>query len=184
MFWDKWRLKNTTQQTTMSQIKVKEDLEKAGLQITTIDELRDYLIKSVNRAVIRAKYMEIITGFSNNIEAKVSDDYDDLIEAIMAKTGTVITRDELTLKASAQGQEKERKKGDDELTCDEVIARTWIGLDGDIVMILPRNRRGIDPELLQLHNTNVDVSVQNWRYLLDTIIRGVEILSGASRFSR
>jgi hypothetical protein len=102
----------------------------------------------------------------------------------MAKRGTVIARDELRLTSSTQGQEKERKKEDDELTCDEVLARTWIGIDGDIVMILPKSRRAIDPELLQLHNTNVDVSVQNWRYLLDTIIRGVEILSGAAKLSR
>jgi hypothetical protein len=183
MFWDKWRLKNA-EQRTMSQIDVKEEIGKPWLQITTPEELREYLIKSVNRAVIRARYMEIITGFSDNIEAKVSDDYDDLIEAIMAKRGTVITRDELRLKSSTQGQEKERKKEDDELTCDEVLARTWIGIDGDIVMILPKSRRAIDPELLQLHNTNVDVSVQNWRYLLDTIIRGVEILSGAAKLSR
>ena len=103
MFWDKWRLKNA-EQRTMSQIDVKEEIGKPWLQITTPEELREYLIKSVNRAVIRARYMEIITGFSDNIEAKVSDDYDDLIEAIMAKRGTVITRDELRLKSSTQGQ--------------------------------------------------------------------------------
>jgi hypothetical protein len=45
-------------------------------------------------------------------------------------------------------------------------------------MILPRNRAGIDPEVLQLHKANVDVAVQNWRYFLDTMIKGIQILAG------
>ena len=63
-----------------------------------------------------------------------------------------------------------------ELKCDKIIARTWMGIDGDVIMLLDEKNR-IDPELLALHRANVDVSVQNWRYMLNTIVSVTKVLS-------
>jgi hypothetical protein len=186
MFLDlKWRQKQI-EPSAVSQIAVREET-----RIPTLNEIRTYLLRRANKAIVRARYMEIITGFTDNIEAKISDDYDDLIEAILTKSGKDLTLDALAMdvlklepNALAQERLEKREKKPDELTCDEILARTWIGIDGDIVMILPKKRGGPDPALIQLHNANVDVSVQNWKYLLDTIIRGVEILAGVTRSTK
>jgi hypothetical protein len=181
MFFDlKWRQKRQVEPGTESQIGVKPEI-----RILTLNEIRAYLLRRANKAIVRARYMEIVTGFSDNIEGKISDDYDDLIEAILTKSGKDLTLDVLAMdilepEPNAQDQQRseKRRKEPDELTCDEIIARTWIGIDGDLVMMLPKKRHGIDPALIQLHNVNVDVSVQNWRHVLDTILQGLGILAG------
>jgi hypothetical protein len=181
MFFDlKWRQKKQVEPGTESQIGVKPEI-----RILTLNEIRSYMLRRANKAIVRARYMEIVTGFSDNIEGKISDDYDDLIEAILTKSGKDLTLDALAMdilepEPNAQGQQRreKRQKEADELTCDEIIARTWIGIDGDVVMLLPKKRHAIDPALIQLHNVNVDVSVQNWRKVLDTIIQGLGILAG------
>lgn len=142
--------------------------------IIDINEIRRNLLQTVNSAVIAAKYMEIITASSDNINAKISPEYLDLVPAITARSG-----DDVAIEPKEKGNEGTRKKASDELSA-EILARTWIGLDGDVAMILPKSRAGIDtnPEILQLHKANVDVAVQNWRYFLDTMIKGVQILAG------
>jgi hypothetical protein len=152
--------------------------------IRDIREIRHNLLQTVNSAVIAAKYMEIITASSDNINAKISPEYLDLVPAITAKSGDEVAIEPKEegkegINPKAEGNEGTRRKANDELRA-EILARTWIGLDGDIAMILPKNRVGIntDPEILQLHKANVDVAVQNWRYFLDTMIKGVQILAG------
>lgn len=137
-----------------------------------IREITKNLLETVNSAVIAAKYMEIVTAVSDNINGRIDPQYYDLVEAITARSGTAITTER-----NAEGEEAKRTKGNDELRA-EILARTWIGLDGDIAMILPKNRSEIDSEILQLHKANVDVAVQNWRYFLDTMMKGIQILSG------
>jgi hypothetical protein len=137
-----------------------------------IADIRNNLLRTVNSAVIAAKYMEIVTALSDNINGKIDPQYQDLVQAITARSGNVIATE-----SKADGEQATRVKADDELRA-EIIARTWIGLDGDVAMILPKSRVGIDPEVLQLHKANVDVAVQNWRYFLDTMIRGIQILAG------
>jgi hypothetical protein len=140
-------------------------------QPPTFDEIRDNLLKTVNEAVHDVRYMEIITAISDNIDAKINPEYENLGYAITAKSGTI-----LATNSNVEGEDATRKKADDELKGD-ILARTWIGLDGDIAMILPKNRGEIDPEILQLHKANVDVAVQNWRYFIDTMLEGLKILS-------
>jgi hypothetical protein len=137
-----------------------------------IADIRNNLLRTVNSAVIAAKYMEIVTALSDNINGKIDPQYQDLVQAITARSGNVIATE-----SKAHDEEATRVKSDDELRA-EILARTWIGLDGDVAMILPKSRVGIDPEVLQLHKANVDVAVQNWRYFLDTMIKGVQILAG------
>ena len=137
-----------------------------------IKNITKNLLETVNSAVIAAKYMEIVTAFSDNINGRIDPKYHDLVQAITARSGT-----EITTEIKAEGDEAKRIKGNDELRA-EILARTWIGLDGDIAMILPKNRPEIDSEILQLHKANVDVAVQNWRYFLDTMMKGIQILSG------
>lgn len=152
----------------------KKEAERNGNPPLDIDiaDIRNNLLRTVNSAVIAAKYMEIVTALSDNINGKIDPQYQDLVQAITARSGNVIATE-----SKADGEEATRVKSDDELRA-EILARTWIGLDGDVAMILPRSRVGIDPEVLQLHKANVDVAVQNWRYFLDTMIRGIQILAG------
>lgn len=151
---------------------------KEEFKIRSWDEMNAYMLTSVKKAIVRARYMEVITGFSNNIEAKISDSYDDVIEAILAQGGTKLQKDPQAMRIlEPRAHVETEEKPKDELTCHEIIARTWIGIDSDIVMLLPKNRGKVDPELLALHKANVDVSVQNWRYLLETLVKGAAILA-------
>jgi hypothetical protein len=150
----------------------KKESEWNGNQSLDINAIRNNLLQTVNSAVLAAKYMEIVTASSDNINGKIDDRHQDLVQAITARSGN-----EVTTEPKAEGKEVTRIKATDELRA-EILARTWIGLDGDVAMILPKNRVGIDPEILQLHKANVDVAVQNWRYFLDTMIKGVQILAG------
>jgi hypothetical protein len=150
----------------------KKESGRIGDQRVDIREITNNLLETVNAAVIAAKYMEIVTAFSDNINGRIDPQYRDLVQAITARSGTLVTTE-----PKAEGEEATRIKANDELRA-EILARTWIGLDGDIAMILPKNRPEIDPQVLQLHRANVDVAVQNWRYFLDTMIKGVQILSG------
>ena len=152
----------------------KKEAERNGSPPLDIDiaDIRNNLLRTVNSAVIAAKYMELVTALSDNINGKIDPQYQDLVQAITARSGNVIATE-----SNADGEQATRAKSDDELRA-EILARTWIGLDGDVAMILPKSRVGIDPEVLQLHKANVDVAVQNWRYFLDTMIRGIQILAG------
>jgi hypothetical protein len=152
----------------------KKEAQRNGNPPLDIDiaDIRNNLLRTVNSAVIAAKYMEIVTALSDNINGKIDPQYQDLVQAITARSGNVIATE-----SKADDEEATRVKSDDELRA-EILARTWIGLDGDVAMILPKSRVGIDPEVLQLHKANVDVAVQNWRYFLDTMIRGIQILAG------
>ncbi len=157
----------------------KKEAELNGIQPLDIRDITNNLLQTVNSAVIAAKYMEIITASSDNINGKIDPQYQDLVEAITARSGSVVATE-----PNAEGKEASRIKTNDELRA-EILARTWIGLDGDVAMILPKNRgAGIDPEVLQLHKANVDVAVQNWRYFLDTMIKGVQILAGYTLTAR
>ena len=146
--------------------------ELIGEQLVDIREITNNLLETVNSAVIAAKYMEIVTAFSDNINGRIDPQYHDLVQAITARSGTLVTTEQ-----KGEGEEATRIKANDELRA-EILARTWIGLDGDIAMILPKNRSEIDPQILQIHRANVDVAVQNWRYFLDTMMKGIQILSG------
>jgi hypothetical protein len=144
-------------------------------------ELYAYLLTSINKSVVKAKNMEIITGYSANINATISDSYDDVIQAILAKPDKEELKiDKMVvriLKPSAGiTEDAVVKKTSNELTCDKIIARTWMGIDGDIIMLLPATDP-INPELLELHRANVDLSLQNWRYILETVVKVIALLS-------
>lgn len=150
----------------------KKEPGRIGDQPVDIREITNNLLETVNAAVIAAKYMEIVTALSDNINGRIDPQYRDLVQAITARSGTSVTTE-----PKVEGEEATRIKANDELRA-EILARTWIGLDGDIAMILPKNRSEVDPQVLQLHRENVDVAVQNWRYFLDTMIKGIQVLSG------
>ena len=155
------------------------DLQMPKIRIPQLEEIQSNLLKTVNKGIVGARYMEIITALSDNIDAKIDPRYDDVIEAITAKTGAeLVARD-----PNDQSKTTKTTKKNDELRC-EILARTFIGIDADVVMLLPRKRGGIDPEILRIHKSNVDVSVQNWQYFLNTMIKGLGILAGIAGFSQ
>jgi len=183
----------------------KKQIDELLKNLPSFKELYVYILTSMNKAIIRAKYMEVITGYSPNITATISDSYDDVIKAILSEPHKQLEIDEMamrlkrlddTLKAILSEPHKQLEidemamrlrpdpartqglmtKQEHELKCDKIIARTWMGIDGDAVMLLDKKDR-IDPELLALHRANVDVAVQNWRYMLKTIVSVTKVLS-------
>jgi hypothetical protein len=85
-----------------------------------IGDIRNNLLQTVNSAVIAAKYMEIITALSDNINGKIDPQYQDLVEAITARSGNVVATE-----SKAEDKEATRIKANDELRA-EILARTWI----------------------------------------------------------
>ena len=174
------RRQKDLEQSASSELSMTEqirDLEILKIKIPALEEMRNNMLKTVNKGIVGARYMEIITALSDNIDAKIDPRYDDLIEAITAKTGAEL----VAIDPNDQSKTTKTTKKNDELKC-EILARTFIGIDADVVMLLPRKRGGIDPELLRIHKANVDVSVQNWQYFLDTMIKGLGILAGIAGF--
>jgi hypothetical protein len=180
----------------------KKQIDELLKNLPSLQELYAYILTSMNKAIIGAKYMEIITGYSPNITATISDSYDDVIKAILSEPHKQLDLDVMamrlkrlddTIKAILSEPHKQLDldvmamrlspdpegpvtKQEHELKCDKIIARTWMGIDGDVVMLLDEKDR-IDPELLALHRANVDVSVQNWRYMLNTIVSVTEVIA-------
>jgi hypothetical protein len=184
----KWNRNNPKSSTEETIIEREEDEEMKmpsfEAEMLRWEDLRAYMLASIHKAIVRARYMEIITGYSDNIKATISDSYDDVIQAILAKPEQQLEIDKIAMRilqdplAPVRTEDAVIKspKECDELRCDDVIARTWIGIDGDIAMLLPKDRR-IDTELLALHKANVDVSVQNWKNILDAVVEVVRLLS-------
>jgi hypothetical protein len=183
----------------------KKQIDELLKNLPSLQELYAYILTSMNKAIIGAKYMEIITGYSPNITATISDSYEDVIKAILSEPHKQLEMDRMamrlkelddTIKAILSEPHKQLEmdrmamrlrpdparteglitKQEHELKCDKIIARTWMGIDGDVVMLLDEKNR-IDPELLALHRANVDISVQNWRYMLNTIVSVTKVLS-------
>jgi hypothetical protein len=156
----------------------KKQIDELLKNLPSLQELYAYILTSMNKAIIGAKYMEIITGYSPNITATISDSYEDVIKAILSEPHKQLEMDRMAMRLRPDPARTEGliTKQEHELKCDKIIARTWMGIDGDVVMLLDEKNR-IDPELLTLHRANVDVSVQNWRYMLNTIVSVTKVLS-------
>ena len=69
----------------------------------------------------------------------------------------------------------------DAITALEILARTKIELDGDIVMILPTTKvngeHKINQEIMKIHKESVDAAVQNWKSFMDTILNAVSLIA-------
>jgi hypothetical protein len=156
----------------------KKQIDELLKNLPSLQELYAYILTSMNKAIIGAKYMEIITGYSPNITATISDSYEDVIKAILSEPHKQLEMDRMAMRLRPDPARTEGliTKQEHELKCDKIIARTWMGIDGDVVMLLDEKNR-IDPELLALHRANVDISVQNWRYMLNTIVSVTKVLS-------
>ncbi|AEA47789.1 hypothetical protein Arcve_1793 [Archaeoglobus veneficus SNP6] len=56
---------------------------------------------------------------------------------------------------------------------ERVIAKTIIELDGDIILMLPVDDEGkisVEKEIMELHEKNVKIAVENWREFLKGIM--------------
>ena len=64
----------------------------------------------------------------------------------------------------------------------DVLARTRIELDGDIMVLLPGARKGVNDEpviyqnIMQIHEKNVDVAVKNWQTFMNNIFSAITML--------
>jgi uncharacterized protein YabN with tetrapyrrole methylase and pyrophosphatase domain len=69
----------------------------------------------------------------------------------------------------------------DALAAVEILARTTIELDGDIVMIIPTSRVNgelkVNQEIMAIHKQNVDAAVQNWKSFMDTILNAINLIA-------
>jgi hypothetical protein len=71
----------------------------------------------------------------------------------------------------------------------QVLARTRIELDGDIVMLLPTDLQTgakVNKDIMDIHNNSTKVAVENWKSFLDMIVSLVNTivtLTGLSKAS-
>lgn len=63
----------------------------------------------------------------------------------------------------------------------QILARTTIELDGDIVMIIPTTKVNgevkINKEIMDIHKQNVDAAIQNWKSFMDTILGAISLIA-------
>ena len=110
-------------------------------------------------------------GFLDEIFDKVQDQLKDIsyVEVITA-TG------DPTLKINAEAENILN-----EVTALQILGRTTIELDGDIVMIIPTSKVGVElkvnKEIMEIHKQNVDAAVQNWKSFMDTILGVITFIS-------
>ena len=62
----------------------------------------------------------------------------------------------------------------------KVLAETKIELDGDIILVLPMSdgEGKVNREILDIHNQNVAVAVQNWNNVLKMIVEIIRSFAG------
>jgi hypothetical protein len=71
----------------------------------------------------------------------------------------------------------------------EVLARTRIELDGDIVMLLPTDSQSgakVNKDIMDIHNNSTKVAVENWKGFLNMVVSLVDTiitLTGLSKES-
>ena len=110
-------------------------------------------------------------GLLDDIFAKITDQLKDLsyVEVITASGSPEVKID--------SGKENIL----DAITPLEILARTKIELDGDIVVILPTSKINgelkINQEIMKIHKENVEVAVQNWKSFMDTILNAVSLIA-------
>jgi hypothetical protein len=107
----------------------------------------------------------------DNIFAKITDQLKDLsyVEVITAKGSPDVKID--------SGKENVLEA----LNTVEILARTKIELDGDIITVLPITKVNgedkINQEIMKVHKENVEVAVQNWKSFMDTILNAVSLIA-------
>ncbi len=110
-------------------------------------------------------------GFLDEIFDKIRDQLKDIsyVEVITA-TG-----------APEQKIDSQKEDVLDALSALEILARTRIELDGDMIMVLPTTKvngqLSINQEILNIHKQNVDAAVQNWKSFMDTILNAVRLIA-------
>ena len=110
-------------------------------------------------------------GLLDNIFAKITDQLKDLsyVEVITAKGSPDVKID------------SEKENVLDALNTVEILARTKIELDGDIITVLPITKVNgedkINQEIMKIHKENVEVAVQNWKSFMDTILNAVSLIA-------
>jgi hypothetical protein len=117
-------------------------------------------------------------GLLDNIFAKITDQLKDLsyVEVITAKGSPDVKID------------SEKENVLDALNAVEILARTKIELDGDIIMVLPTTKTNgedkINQEIMKVHKENVEVAVQNWKSFMDTILNAVSLIAELSGLAK
>ena len=117
-------------------------------------------------------------GLLDNIFAKITDQLKDLsyVEVITAKGSPDVKID------------TEKENVIDALKTVEILARTKIELDGDIVMVLPMTKINgadkINEEIMKVHKENVEVAVQNWKSFMETILNAVTLIAQLSGLTK
>ena len=110
-------------------------------------------------------------GFLDEIFLKVRDQLKDIsyVEIITATGDPKLKID------------SERGNVLDAVNALQILARTTIELDGDIVMIIPTTKVSgelkINKEIMEVHKQNVDAAVQNWKSFMDTILNAISLIA-------
>ena len=123
---------------------------------------------TVEEEIQDLSYMEVITAVSDDVEKHIDNTGWDVLQSL--RLGNPPSH-----YGEVQGQEKEITK-DDMLTSEntEIIARTRIELDGDVLTILKgkdAKTAALSEDLMTLHNKGIEISVENWKMFLEFVLR-------------
>ena len=119
--------------------------------------------------------MSALTGVVKKVGKVLEDMATDLYElSVVTTTGSVKT---IEIKEKKDGTKKQ--VFDIEET--GISAKTVIQIDGDIIVKIPvKNSEGepieIDERMLQLHEENVQMAMENWKTIITTLVSVVKDL--------
>ena len=119
--------------------------------------------------------MSALTGIVKKVGKVLDDMATDLYElSVVTTTGSV-----KTIEIDEKKDGTKRQVFDIEET--GISAKTVIQIDGDIIVKIPvRNSEGepieIDERMLQLHEENVRMAMENWKTIITTLVSVVKDL--------
>jgi hypothetical protein len=131
--------------------------------------------------------INIMTAVSSNLIGKVQPEAQDLLSFIAAKTGDFVEGKALDMTNLRDGlkplKRPDIKKSAEDLNA-TVLVRTIFELDGDILLLLRgqhidsqgKQIVSLDSGILAAHQANVNVAVENWRYLVSTALDALKLV--------
>lgn len=128
---------------------------------------------TVEEEIEDLSYMEVITAVSDDVEKHIDNTGWDILQSLRLGNPP-------SYYGEVRGQEKEITR-DEMLTSKntEIIARTRIELDGDVLTMLKgkdAKTAALSEDLMTLHNKGIEISVQNWKMFLEFVLNLTAII--------
>jgi len=125
------------------------------------------LKKTAQEELQDLSYMEIITATSEKVDGHIDNKGWDILDSL--RRGNPPSEYDIV----NEGEVEIKKEDMLTLSNTEILARTRIELDGDIMTIL-KDKKGesvkMSEDAMELHKLGMDISVKNWHYFLQFVL--------------